>query len=148
MPERIDDKLQHFLSNLVSSKHPDLMEMLTEDAIMEFPYHLPTTPTQLVGKQEIVKYFAGVGNLMIFDEFRLAAAHQTINPDVAVLEYEGTGKAVQTGRSYQQKYITVLTFRDGRISHWKDYWNPISVLNAIGESDSEPSQGPRNAGRK
>ena len=45
MLERIDDKLQHFLSNLVSSKHPDLMEMLTEDAVMEFPYHLPTTPT-------------------------------------------------------------------------------------------------------
>ena len=144
MPERIDDKLQHFLSNLVSSKHSDLMDMLTEDAIMEFPYHLPTTPTQLVGKQEIVKYFAGVGNLMIFDEFRLVAAHQTFNPDVAVLEYEGSGKAVQTGRLYQQKYITVLTFRDGRISHWKDYWNPISVLNAIGESDSEPNQGRRN----
>jgi ketosteroid isomerase-like protein len=137
MPERIDDKLQYFLSNLVSSKHSDLMEMLTEDAVMEFPYHLPTTPTQLVGKQEIVKYFAGIENLMTFDEFRLVAAHQTINPDAAVLEYEGTGKAVQTGRFYQQKYITVLIFRDGRISHWKDYWNPISVLNAIGESDSE-----------
>ena len=148
MPERIDDKLHHFLSNLVSSKHPDLMEMLTEDAVMEFPYHLPTTPTQLVGKQEIVKYFAGIGNLMTFQEFRLVAAHQTINPNVAVLEYEGTGKAVQTGRSYQQQYITVLTFRDGRISHWKDYWNPISVVNAIGESDSEPNQGARNAGRK
>jgi hypothetical protein len=59
------------------------MEMLTEDAVMEFPYHLPATPTQLVGKQEIVKYFAGIGNLMTFDEFRLVAAHQTINPDVS-----------------------------------------------------------------
>lgn len=85
---------------------------------------------------------------MAFDEFRLVAAHQSINPDVAVLEYEGKGKAVQTGRSYQQKCITVLTFRDGRISHWKDYWNPIGVLNAIGESDSEPNQGRRNDGRK
>ena len=148
MLERNDGKLQHFLSNLVSSKHPQLMEMLTEDAVMEFPYHLPTTPTQLVGKQEIVKYFAGIGNLMTFDEFRLVAAHQTINPDAAVLEYEGTGKAVQTGRCYQQKYITVLIFRDGRISHWKDYWNPISVLNAIGESQLEPNQGSRNAGEK
>lgn len=148
MPESIDHRLQQFLSNLVSSRHPDLMEMLTEDAVIKFPYHLATTPTQLVGKQEIVKYFAGIANLMTFEEFRLVAAHQTINPDVAVLEYEGTGKAVRTGRSYQQKYITVLTFRDGRISHWKDYWNPIRVLNAIGESDSEPNRGARNAGRK
>ena len=85
---------------------------------------------------------------MTFDEFRLVAAHQAINPDAAVLEYAGTGKAVQTGRCYQQKYITVLIFRDGRISHWKDYWNPFSVLIAIGESESEPNQGSRNAGGK
>jgi uncharacterized protein len=64
---------------------------------------------------------------MTFNEFRLVAADQTINPNVSVLEYEGPGKAARTGRCYQQKYIAVLTFRDGR----KDYWNPISVLNKI-----------------
>ena len=48
MPKFIDAKLQDFLSNLVTSKHHDLLEMLTEDAVMEFPYHLPTTPAQLV----------------------------------------------------------------------------------------------------
>lgn len=133
MPESIDAKLQNFLSNLVSSKHHELLEMLAEDAVMEFPYHLPTTPAQLVGKQEIVQFFSGFGDFLTLDEIRLVAAHQTTNPDVAVLEYEGTGKATQTGRSYLQKYITVLTFRDGRISHWKDYWNPVNVFTATGE---------------
>ena len=81
-------------------------------------------------------WFRGFLNL---DEIRLVAAHQITNPDVAVLEFEGTGKAAQTGRSYLQKYITVLTFREGRISHWKDYWNPVNVLTATAESDSAPS---------
>jgi hypothetical protein len=35
--------------------------MLTEDALMEFPYHLPTTPAQLVGKREIVQFFSASG---------------------------------------------------------------------------------------
>ena len=139
MPAPLDAKLQNFLTNLVSSKHHDLLETLTEDAVMEFPYHLPTTPTQLAGKQEIAKFFAGFGDLLTLDEIRLVAAHRTDNPDVAILEYEGTGKATQTGRPYQQKYITVLTFRDGRIAHWKDYWNPVSVLEATGEPGSVPS---------
>ena len=139
MPAPLDAKLQNFLDNLVSSKHHDLLEMLTEDAVMEFPYHLPTTPTQLVGKQEIAKFFAGFGDFLTLDGIRPVAAHRTDDPDVAILEYEGTGKATQTGRPYQQKYITVLTFRDGRIAHWKDYWNPVSVLAATGEPGSVPS---------
>ena len=139
MADFLDAKLRNFLTNLVSSKHHDLLEMLTEDAVMEFPYHLPTTPTQLVGKQEISRFFAGFGDLLTLDEIRLVAAHQTDDPNVAILEYEGTGKATQTGKPYQQKYITVLTFRDGRIRHWKDYWNPVSVLSATQASNSTPS---------
>jgi hypothetical protein len=38
-------------SNLVSPKHYDLLEMSTEDAVMELFYHLQTIPTQLFGKQ-------------------------------------------------------------------------------------------------
>ena len=139
MPAPLDAKLRNFLNNLVSSKHHDLLEMLTENTVMEFPYHLPTTPTQLVGKQEIAKFFAGFGDFLTLDEIRLVAAHRTDDPDVAILEYEGTGKATQTGRPYQQKYITVLTFRGERIAHWKDYWNPVSVLAATGEPGSVPS---------
>ena len=68
---------------------------------------------------------------MTHDEICLVAEHQTTNPNAAILEYEGTGKATQTEWPYLQKYITVLTFREGRISHWKDYWNPVNVvLNA------------------
>ncbi len=139
MPDDIDAKLQQFLENLVSSKHNELLEMLAEDAVMEFPYHLPTTPEQLVGKQQIVPFFSGFSDFLTLTKIRPVAVHRTADPNVAVLEYEGTGKAVQTGRSYLQKYITVLTFRDGLISHWKDYWNPLSVMTATAESDSTSS---------
>jgi hypothetical protein len=45
----------------VSSEHHDLLEMLTEDAVMEFPYHLPTTPAQFIGEREIVQFFSASG---------------------------------------------------------------------------------------
>lgn len=136
MPESLDTKMQDFLSNLVSSKHLTLLEMLTEDAVIEFPYHPPTMPSQVTGKQQIERHFASLVDIVSINEIRLVATHQTTNPNVAVLEYEGEGKAVKTGRHYLQQYITVLTFRDGQISHWKDYWNPVNVANAIGGSDS------------
>ena len=134
-------RLAQFLANVVNSKHHDLLEMLTDDAVMEFPYHLPTTPAQLVGKPEIERFFAGFGDFLVLEETRLTAVHETADPNVGILEYEGTGTATKTGRPYRQKYITVLTFRSGQISHWKDYWNPVSVLDATSRSDSIPSEG-------
>lgn len=112
MPESLDKKLQQFLSNLVSSKHHDLLEMLTEDAVMEFPYAPPTRLPQLVGKQEIMQFFSGFSAFLTLDEIHLVAAHQTIDLNIAVLEFEGRGKYTQSGRPYFQKYISVLTFRD------------------------------------
>ena len=139
MAQTLDPKLQRFLANVVNAKHRELLEMLTEDAVIEFPYHLPTTPTRLGGKQEIVSFFSGFGDFLVLDATHLIAAHQTADPQVAILEYEGTGTATQTGKPYQQTYITVLTFRDEQISHWKDYWNPLSVLAATGALGSSAS---------
>ena len=139
MAENVEAKLQQFLTNIVNAKHQELLEMLAEDAVIEFPYHLPTTPVQLVGKQEIVKFFSGFGEFLVLDKTRLIAIHQTTDPNLGILEYEGTGTATKLGRPYQQTYITVLTFREGQIAHWKDYWNPVNVLTATGALDSIPS---------
>jgi ketosteroid isomerase-like protein len=62
-------------------------------------------------------------------------AHHTTNADVAILEYEGRSGIVQAKRPYLQKYIAVLTFRDGLKAHWKDYRNPKNVLAAMGDAD-------------
>ena len=134
MPASLDPKVQFFLDNLVTSKHSALMEMLTEDAVMEFPYAPPTRPARLVGKPEIVRFFAGFGDFLVLDAVHLVAAHPTTDPDIAVVEMEGRGKYAQTRRPYFQKYVSVLTFRGGRIAHWKDYWNPSNVTEG-GESD-------------
>ncbi len=138
MSTSITARLTQFLTNVINSKHSDLMEMLTDDAVIEFPYHLPTTPAQLVGKPEIERFFAGFGDFLVLEEIRPIAAHETADPNVGILEYEGFGKATKTERPYRQRYITVLTFRNGQIRHWKDYWNPMSVLDATLESRSIP----------
>ena len=139
MSESIKPGLQQFLTNIINAKHHQLLDMLTEDAIMQFPYHLPTTPTQLVGKSEIEKFFSSFSDFLVLDRVRLIDLHETADPNVGILEYEGEGKAPRTGRPYVQQYITVLTFRDGKICRWKDYWNPVNVINATGGSVTTPS---------
>lgn len=40
---------------------------------------------------------------------------------VVVLEYEVHGESVQTGRPYKNRFFPVVTVRDHKVTHWRDY---------------------------
>ena len=142
MPEttaNIDETLNRSSDNLTTPKWDALMELLAEDAVMEFPYHLPGFPEKLTGKQQIVPYFSALKDRLLIEQVSILKMHKTIDPNVVIVESEAKGKAVQTGLPYEPKYITVLTFRDGLILRWQDYWNPFTVLTALGGAISLPT---------
>ena len=54
----------------------------------------------------------------------------------AVLEFSCKGTSHETGARYDQDYVSVLDLREGLISRYRDYWNPLTVLEAMGGADS------------
>ncbi len=53
------------------------------------------------------------------------------DPDLFFTEYDGRGVVAQSGYQYRQKYITMFRVSDGRISHWREYLNPIPLQEAM-----------------
>jgi uncharacterized protein len=49
-----------------------------------------------------------------------------------VLEYASQGQVVATGAPYANRYISVLTIADRKVSRWRDYLDPIAVFDAVG----------------
>jgi ketosteroid isomerase-like protein len=56
--------------------------------------------------------------------------HETADPEVVIVEFEAHGRAVKVDEPYDQRYISVIRTRNGRMIHYKDYWNPIQGLKA------------------
>jgi len=56
-----------------------------------------------------------------------------------VFEFTCEGRAVSTGVAYDQTYISVVTLRNGRIARYKDYWNPLVTLAALGGTGAAAS---------
>ena len=56
----------------------------------------------------------------------------TLAKGVVVLEYASEGHVVSTGRRYSNRYISVLTLREGEVMHWRDYLDPVAVFDAVG----------------
>jgi ketosteroid isomerase-like protein len=44
--------------------------------------------------------------------------------------------SVATGRPYGNHYISVVTIKDRKIIHWRDYLDPLRVFEALGVNDS------------
>jgi len=51
---------------------------------------------------------------------------------VVVLEYEVHGEAVQTGRPYNNRFVSIVTIGDGKVTRWRDYLDPVAVFNTAG----------------
>jgi hypothetical protein len=104
-------------------------DMLTEDAVMEFPYAPPGLARCLHGKAAIRKHAEGLGDMIQIERFSAPEVHRTASG--FVLEFSCSGIGTQTGRPYNQEYVSVITLREGRIARYRDYWNPLPVLDAM-----------------
>jgi ketosteroid isomerase-like protein len=56
---------------------------------------------------------------------------------VVVLEYRVHGRVVATGDvNYQNRFVSIITIKDRKIVHWRDYLDPIAVFDALGWPNS------------
>ena len=55
-----------------------------------------------------------------------------VNTGVVALEYASEGRIVRTGAAYTNRYISVLTITDGKVTRWRDYLDPVAVFDALG----------------
>lgn len=54
-------------------------------------------------------------------------------------EYEVHGTSAVTGRPYENLFVSVVTVRDRKVTHWCDYRDPIAVFDAQGWPQDRPS---------
>ena len=51
---------------------------------------------------------------------------------MVVLEYEAHGQSVLTGRPYHNRFASIITIRNRKVIRWRDYPDPIAILDASG----------------
>ncbi|MBN9417129.1 hypothetical protein ABS71_15150 [bacterium SCN 62-11] len=109
----------------------DVNDFFAADAVFEFPFAPPGYPTRLEGREAIRAHLAQLPGQIVIHRFDPPTVHRTQEAGVVILEYAVRGQAVASGRSYNQRYLNVITLRDGTIAHFRDYWNPQIVLEAL-----------------
>jgi uncharacterized protein len=128
--ESFSAMLRRALGDRIDRGASSFVDMMAEHALMEFPYALPGLPSRLEGRDAVARHLERAAGLIAFDRMGGPTIHPSTDPDLVILEFDGFGHGVETGEPYDQRYISVIRTENGRITHYRDYWNPIAVLRA------------------
>ncbi|MCG7625051.1 nuclear transport factor 2 family protein [Epibacterium sp. Ofav1-8] len=111
----------------------DVLAMCAEDIVFEFPYAPEGAVAYLRGKDRMRAYLARIGPLLDFDGLSHPVVHRVEGGACFILEFSCKGRGA--AGDYDQVYISVITLKEGRIRHYKDYWNPSFLLKPIGGAE-------------
>jgi ketosteroid isomerase-like protein len=118
------------LAGLVDGEH--FFDLLAEDVVFDYIITTPGYPRHVEGRQAVAELYRSYGDMIVLDRCHDLAVHHDPSSGVVVLEYASQGRVVPTGAPYANRYISVLTIVDRKVSRWRDYLDPVAVFDAVG----------------
>lgn len=122
--------LKDALGYRLDASADNFIAMMSEDFVMEFPYARPGMQRRIEGREAVVAYLMTVAGNVSVDTVDNVVVHETGDPEVVIVEFEAHGRALRVDEPYDQRYISVIRARGGRMIHYKDYWDPLQGLKA------------------
>src|SRR5260370_4602244 len=107
-------------------------DLLAEDVIFDYMIPTPDYPRDVGGRTTVAELYRPYGTTIVLDRCYDLAVHHDTKTGVVVLEYASEGRVVSTGAPYTNRYISVLTINDRKVTHWRDYLDPVAVFDALG----------------
>ena len=109
-------------------------DLFADDGVMEFPYAPDGAPSRVEGREAIAAYMRPFPDHMEVRDLPRLTVHTTTDPRTAVVEFTSRGRAVATDEPFELSYVVILTVgEDGRITRYRDYWNPLDAPASLRE---------------
>lgn len=130
---QIAELLRQRLAELDMSGFADLF---AQDSLFEYPFGFPGAPNQIRGREAIREHLVEsrrpIRDRIVVGEV-VSTVHETVDPNIAVVETTVAGVTKATGRSFRfSSAVSVITARDGEVVHYRDYTNVLGSAAATG----------------
>jgi ketosteroid isomerase-like protein len=119
----------------------DFFDMHAQDVVVEYIITVPDYPRRIVGRDALAELYSDYGDSIV--QTRSSDVHSYYDPaqSVVVLEYTMHGTVVRSGSPYVNRFISVITVKERKIVHWRDYLDPLAVFAAFGDAPAPGTPG-------
>jgi uncharacterized protein len=121
---------QHFETLVADNSR--WQSLIDDDLLWELVY-APSLghPARLSGREEVMRhvtwFLAAVENFRFLD-LRIYAMAE---PEIAAAEIRAEALIKATGRTYRQEYVVFLRSKAGKITHLREYFDPVRAAKAL-----------------
>jgi uncharacterized protein len=122
--------IEQGLDGITDGEH--FFDLLAEDIIVDYIITTPDYPRHVEGRNAVAELYRPYSTVIALDRCHDLAVHYDAKTGVVVLEYASEGRVVETGAPYANRYISVLTITDRKVTRWRDYLDPLAVFDALG----------------
>jgi ketosteroid isomerase-like protein len=117
--------VQKGLQGEVADEH--FWDAVDEKTVFEFLYNFPGFANKIVGLKKYMDWVAGY-SMKLHSADRLIV-YKSTEPGVFILEYEVHG-TTPSNRAYDNRFCGVITVKNRKIVHWRDYMDSLAVVTA------------------
>jgi ketosteroid isomerase-like protein len=94
----------------------------TQDYVIEFPYPVARGAFQVEGRDTVRDNLAAAFQVFRF-ELEIDVVHPSGDPNLLIAEYHGRGRALATGKPYDNRYVGFWWFRSDAICRTREYYD-------------------------
>ena len=102
-----------------------------ENVIVEFPFAPDLASRKLVGRTAIYEYLKDYPSVIDVQSTPTRKIRATDDPSLAIAEWSVSGRVISNGNPYEMSYATFVTFKNGLIVNYREYWNPMAFMAAM-----------------
>jgi uncharacterized protein len=133
MPTATDpvEMFRHVLRLFYEGNTEEHAALMADDVVFEFPFAPEGMPRRLEGREAAAAHLKKLAAVQL-DRIPEATFHRTTEPDTVIAEARNVGRVKATGARFEMSFIAVMKVRDGRITLYRDYWNPLDLGGLTG----------------
>ena len=123
--------LRNSLDRFLAKDMKGWSELCAEDVVAEFPFAPEGSPARIEGRAALYEYLRNYPSFIDVKEIPTLKTYATDDANVAIAEWSASGVVIGNGNPYEMSYATFVTFRDGLIVNYREYWNPMAFIAAM-----------------
>jgi ketosteroid isomerase-like protein len=122
------DVLELRRRHLIARDFAAFADLFAEDAVIELPFAVGGLPARLEGRDAIREFSLSTRDRPIdIVDLRIVGLHQTVDPEVVIVELVTEGRHTTTGATFEAPCIQVFRIRDGEIKLFRDYVSAAKI---------------------
>ena len=123
------DLVRSALGDAVDGEH--FFDAVADDIVYEVLYEFPGWPRVIEGRSRLMESFLGYSKHIVIHGADHLSKLVTADGQVLVIEYEVHGTVLASGAHYNNRFCSIITLANRRITHWRDYMDSLAAWNAL-----------------